>query len=142
MFAFNTSFAKLFYTFKIVFFCFSNSNKFVVNICVGVYIVRLGIGGVRFIVGTYYLSKVDSVYQLGSLDYSCIAGITETTMPKPNLQIGTKAISRSASSLHKHYLPFEANFKHKKVFVPACHLQYALSLLEYYGIGVVMLCNA
>lgn len=62
MFAFDTSFAELFSIFEVILRNFINDNRFVINICVGRFIVKLGIGGVESIVGTYYLSEVDFIY--------------------------------------------------------------------------------
>lgn len=62
-----------------------NSNGFVVNICIGVLIVRFRIGKVGSIVKACYLSKVDSIYQLGGLDYPRITGVTKAAILKSNL---------------------------------------------------------
>lgn len=132
MFTFDTSLAEFFNAFEVILHYFIDSSGFVVGICVGVLIVKLGIGRIRFIIKVCCLSKVDSIYQLGSLDYSCIASMTKATMPKPSLRVRVEVIRRSASSLHKHCLLFETSSKDKEVLVSARHSQCAPLLLEYY----------
>lgn len=62
MFAFNTGLTKLFYAFEVIFYYFINNHKFVINICVGVLIVRLKIEKIRFIIEIYCLFNVNFFY--------------------------------------------------------------------------------
>lgn len=85
MFAFKIGLAKLFYIFKFIFYYLINSGRFVVNICFKIFIIRLGIGGVRSIIEAYYFFKVNFVYSFESLKNPCVAGVTITAIPKLNL---------------------------------------------------------
>lgn len=82
MFIFDTGFTKLFYAFEIIFCYLINGNRFVVNICIEVLIVKLGIRKIRSIVGACCLSMIDSIYQLGDLNYLCITYMTKVAMQK------------------------------------------------------------
>lgn len=138
MFAFDIGFAELFYTFKVILCCFINTNGFVDSIRITVFIVKLGIRRVRFIVGACCLSKVNSVYQFRGLDYPRIANVTKETMPKLGLWVRTKAVRKSAFSLYEHCFSSKANFKDEEIFVSARYPQYTPSLLEYHRVRVVI----
>ena len=138
MFDFDTSLAELLYIFEVVLYYLIKDNRFVIDICVEVFIIKLGMKEVEFIVGACYLSKVDSIYQFRGLDYFCVCSVTKVAMPKLNLRIRAKTINRSASFLHKYYLIFKASFKHKEVFVPAHHSKCVSLLLEDYGVIIVI----
>lgn len=75
----------------------------------------------EFIVKIYCLSKVNSVYHFGGLDYLPIAGVTKTMMLEPSLQVRTEAICRLSSSSHEYYFFSETSFKDEEVLVSVCY---------------------
>lgn len=133
MFIFDTGFAKLFYAFEVVFRYLINGSRFIIRVLV----FRLRIRKVGFI-EAFYLSEVDSIYQLRGLDYFCIAGMFKAAMPKLDLWVSAETVDRLTSSSHK-YCPFcRDGFEYKKIFILVCHPQCTPSLLEYHGVGVIV----
>lgn len=136
MFAFNIDLGKLFYIFEVL-----DGNRFFIGIHVWVFIIRLEIEKVEFIIGIYNLFKVDSVYQFGNLDYSYITDMILAIMQKSSLQIKGKAVYKLVFFWHKYNFFLEVSFKNKKVFISIYHLQYILSLFKYYEVRVVIVLN-
>lgn len=138
MFVFDTSLTKLFYIFKIVFFCFvDDCDKFIIRVFVLWFEIRV----VGFF-GAYCLFKVDSVYQLRDLNDSFITSIAKTAMLKSDLWVGAKVIDELAFFFYKYSFFSTANIRYKKIFLPTSYSQCIFSLLRYYGIRIIMINDA